>query len=128
MFDYQEFDTPRPITTSGLIHYLELPQEILRSKVTDSDGRARMAILPVTIVPGTGCKLLHSGAAQSKGTDIIISDNVWVAKGNVNFPLRRDGQLFTLDLDLLPMQTSTSAPSAFIATQKTIPGIAAGDI
>ena len=60
---------------------------------------------------------LSSGAAQSNGTT-IISDNARLEKGNVNFPLRRDGQLFTLDLELLPMQTSTSAPSALIATNK----------
>ena len=73
MFDYQEFDTPRPITTSGLIHYVELPQGKLHSKVTGSDGRARMAILLVTIVPGTGRNLLS-------GITTIISGSARITR------------------------------------------------
>ena len=77
-----------------------------------------MASLPLTIVPGIGRNPFSPGAAQRKGNTTIISDNARLKNGNVNFPLRRDGQLRTLDLERLPMQTSTSAPSALIATNK----------
>ena len=77
-----------------------------------------MATLPITIVPGIGRDLLSSGAAQSKGVTTITSDNARLETGNINFPLRRDGQLFTLDLELLRMQTSTSALSALITTNR----------
>ena len=118
MFDYQEFDTPRTITTAGLHTPLGTATGKLRSKVTGSNGRTRMATLPITNVPGIGRNLFSSGAAQSKGITTITSDNARLEKGNVNSPLRRDGQLFTLELELLPMQTSESTPSALIATNK----------
>ena len=100
MFDYQEFDSPRTITTAGLHTLLGTATEKFRSKVTDSNGQTRMATLPITIVPGIGRNLLSSGAAQTKGITTMISDNARLEKGNINFPLRRHGQLFTLDLEL----------------------------
>ena len=118
MFDYQEFDSPRTITTAGLHTLLGTATEKFRSKVTDSNGQTRMATLPITIVPRIGRNLFSSGAAQGEGITTITSDNARLEKGNVNSPLRRDGQLFTLELELLPMQTSESTPSALIATNK----------
>ena len=100
MFDHQEFGTPRTITTAGLHTLLGAATGEVRSKVTDSNGQTRMATLPITIVPGIGRNLLSSGAAQTKGITTMISDNARLEKGNINFPLRRHGQLFTLDLEL----------------------------
>ena len=94
MFDYQEFDTPRTITTAGLHTPLGTATGKLRSKVTGSNGRTRMATLPITNVPGIGRNLFSSGAAQGEGITTIISDNALLEKGNIDFPLRRDGQLF----------------------------------
>ena len=57
MFDDEEFDTPRIISTAGLHTLLGTATENLRSKVTESNGRTRMATLPVTIVRGIGRNL-----------------------------------------------------------------------
>ena len=84
-----------------------------------------MATLPITIVLGIGHNIFSSGAAQSKGITTIISDNARLEKGNVNFPLRRDGQLFTLDVELLPMQTPASTHQLSLQRSKLIPVIAA---
>ena len=115
MFCYQEFDTPRTITTAGIHTLLATATEKLQSKVTDSNGRTRKATLPITIVPGIGRNPFSSGAAQSKGITTIISHNARLEKGNIDFPLRRDRQLFTLDLELLP---STPTPLSLVATNK----------
>ena len=113
MFDYQEFDTPRTITTAGLHTLLGTATGKVRSKVTDSNGRTRKATLPITIVPGIGRNRFSSGAAQSITTTIF--HNGRLERGNVNFPQRRDGQLFTLDLELWPSTPTQSPP---IATNK----------
>ena len=115
MFDYQELDTPRTITSAGLHTLLGTATGKIRSKVTDSNGRIRMAALPIIIVPGIGRNLFSSSAAQGKGITTIISDNARLEKGNIDFPLRRDRQLFTLDLELLP---STPTPLSLVATNK----------
>ena len=85
MFDYQEFNTPRTITTAGRHTLLGTATGKLRSKVTDSNDRTRMATLPITIVPGIGRNILPSGAAQSKGITTIITDNARLEKGSINF-------------------------------------------
>ena len=128
MFNYQEFDTPRTITTAGLHILLGTATGKLRNKVTDSNDRTRMATLPIIIVPGIGCNLFSSGAAQSKGITTIISDNARLEKGNINFPLRRDGQLFTLDVNFCQYKHLHRPHQLSLQRTTLIPGIAAGDI
>ena len=57
MFDYQEFDTARTITTSELHTLLGTATGKLRSKVTHSNGWTRMPTLPTTMMPGIGRNL-----------------------------------------------------------------------
>lgn len=101
MYDYQERDTPGAITTAGLHALLGSGTANVRSDVTDSNGRTRMASLTIKSVPGIGRNLTSPDAAQTKSTTTIISDRVRLEEGDTNFPRRRDGQLFVLDLVLL---------------------------
>ena len=112
MVGYEEFDTPRIITTAGLHTLLGTATGKLRGKVIDSNFRTRMATLPVTTVLGVGRNLFSPGTAQSKGITTITPDNARLEEDNINFPLRRDGQLFAWDLELLPKQTCTLATSS----------------
>lgn len=86
MYDYQECDTPRTITTAGLHALLGSGTAKVRSNATDSNGRTRKAILTINSVPGIGRNLTSPDAAQTKGTTTIISNKVWLEEDDINFP------------------------------------------
>lgn len=59
----------------------------------------------------------------------LVSDNARLEKGSLTFPLRRDAQLFALDLGILSNQTQKLELHEISLQQATlIPGIAAWDI
>lgn len=66
IFDYQEFDTTRTITTARLHTQFGSAQGKYRARSPTATRRTRMATLPITIVPGIGRHFFTSGPAQAR--------------------------------------------------------------
>ena len=120
MFEYKTLKTPSIITTAGMHRLHGTATGKLRVNVTDSFGEKQTVILPVTIVSGIGRNLFSSVAAHSRGFKTIISNDSRIENSTYKFPLRKHGQLFMIDMEILERPQTNINHTALLSSQTNI--------
>ncbi len=120
MFEYKILEKPSIITTAGMHRLRGSATGKLRVKVTDHNGEKKSVILPVTIVSGIGRNLFSSVTAHDKGFKTIISDNSRIENSIYKFPLRKNGQLFMIDMEIQEHPRTKSGDTALLTSQTNL--------